>query len=130
MSTSITNICPYCQHSMAVKSMECGHCHVCVEANFPLTRLGELPIEHQRFIEMFVLASGSLKEIAQQTGVSYPTVRSRLNRIIEELRTRIASPDSKNSETILDVMETVNSHRDGVRTDDPRASARELIKRI
>jgi hypothetical protein len=40
---------------------------------------------------MFVLASGSLKEIASQTGVSYPTVRARLDRIINELRQRIES---------------------------------------
>jgi hypothetical protein len=40
---------------------------------------------------MFVLASGSLKEIASQTGVSYPTVRTRLDRIINELRQRIES---------------------------------------
>lgn len=69
--------------------MTCDHCHVAVEAEFPRTRLGQLPLEHQRFIEIFVLASGSLKEIAAQTGVSYPTVRARLDRIIADLRLRI-----------------------------------------
>ncbi len=69
--------------------MACDHCHVAVEAEFPRTRLGQLPLEHQRFIEIFVLASGSLKEIAAQTGVSYPTVRARLDRIIADLRLRI-----------------------------------------
>jgi hypothetical protein len=39
---------------------------------------------------MFVLASGSLKEIAEKTGVSYPTVRSRLDKVIEVLRAEIA----------------------------------------
>jgi hypothetical protein len=43
-------------------------------------------VEHQRFIEMFVLASGNLKAIAEQAGVSYPTVRSRLDKIIDALR--------------------------------------------
>ncbi len=55
--------------------MTCDHCRVAIEAEFPRTRLGQLPLEHQRFIEIFILASGSLKEIAAQTGVSYPTVR-------------------------------------------------------
>jgi hypothetical protein len=35
---------------------------------------------------MFVLASGNLKAIAEQAGVSYPTVRSRLDKIIDSLR--------------------------------------------
>ena len=75
---------------MTVTRMACHGCGVAVEAPFPMSRLANLPIEHQRFIEMFVLASGSLKEIAAQTGVSYPTVRSRLDKIIESLREEIA----------------------------------------
>ena len=38
------------------------------------------------FIKRFILASGSLKEIAAQYGVSYPTVRLRLDRLIQEIR--------------------------------------------
>lgn len=75
---------------MAVTQMSCSHCGVAVVANFPATRLGSLPVEHQRFIELFVLAGGSLKELAEQTGVSYPTVRSRLDRIIASLHEEIA----------------------------------------
>ena len=70
--------------------MTCARCGVAVEATFPTSRLGNLPIEHQRFIEMFVLAGGNLKEIAEQTGISYPTVRSRLDKVIEMLRSEIA----------------------------------------
>ena len=68
-----------------------------------MPRLANLPIEHQRFIEMFVLASGSLKEIAEQTGVSYPTVRSRLDKIIESLRQEIA----KTSEVKGNILDAV-----------------------
>ncbi len=39
---------------------------------------------------MFVLAAGSLKELVEQTGVSHPTVRSRLEKVIEALRVEIA----------------------------------------
>ncbi len=85
----ISDQCPYCHTGMRVSTMTCDHCRVAIEAEFPRTRLGQLPLEHQRFIEIFVLASGSLKEIAAQTGVSYPTVRTRLDRIIADLRQRI-----------------------------------------
>lgn len=93
----VSDLCPYCHAGMRVSSMTCDHCRVAVEADFPRTRLGQLPLEHQRFIEIFVLASGSLKEIAAQTGVSYPTVRARLDRIIADLRQRIE--DSAKAET-------------------------------
>jgi hypothetical protein len=85
----ITHDCPYCASAMTVSSMTCTHCSVKVEARFPMSRLASLPIEHQRFIEMFVLAGGNLKEIAEQVNVSYPTIRSRLDKVIEALRTEI-----------------------------------------
>src|SRR5262245_39655112 len=88
------NECPYCNQVMSVTEMTCGSCRVSVQAAFPMSRLAGLPVEHQRFIEMFVLSGGNLKEIAEQVGVSYPTVRSRLDRVIETLRGRIAETQS------------------------------------
>ena len=81
--------CPYCRQAMTVSRMTCHTCEVAVEAAFPTARLANLPTEHQRFIEIFILASGSLKEIAEHTGVSYPTVRSRLDKVIAALREEI-----------------------------------------
>src|SRR6476646_8203707 len=99
MSHPLSNECPYCTAPMAVTRMSCAQCGVAVDGAFAMTRLGSLPVEHQRFIEMFVLAGGSLKEIAEQTGVSYPTVRSRLDKVITVLReeiTRDAGPKAAN----------------------------------
>jgi hypothetical protein len=87
----LTNHCPYCQRAMQVTEMSCVACGISVQADFPAPRLARLPLEHQRFIEMFVLASGNLKAIAEQAGVSYPTVRSRLDKIIDALRQVISS---------------------------------------
>lgn len=86
----ISNECPFCGQPMVVTQMTCAPCAAAITADFPMSRLAGLPVEHQRFIEMFVLASGNLKEIAQQVGVSYPTIRSRLDKVIESLRTEIA----------------------------------------
>src|SRR5438067_12764611 len=85
----INQDCPYCGTPMVVTRMGCDHCKTAVEAAFPMSRLGSLPVEHQKFIEMFVLAGGNLKEIAEQVGVSYPTIRSRLDKVIEQLRAEI-----------------------------------------
>ena len=88
---SRTNSCPYCQQVMQVAEMACGGCGVAIRAEFATSRLAGLPLEHQRFIELFVLAGGSLKAIAQHTGVSYPTIRSRLDRVMECLQATIES---------------------------------------
>jgi hypothetical protein len=48
----------------------------------PLARLGP---EDQEFVVRLVLSSGSLKELASGYGVSYPTIRTRLDRVIERL---------------------------------------------
>ena len=99
----VTAECPYCQQAMTVSRMTCHACDVSIETAFPTTRLSNLPTEHQRFIEIFVLASGSLKEMAEQTGVSYPTVRSRLDKVIAALREEIGKTQ-KTKGSILDAV--------------------------
>ena len=111
-----TNNCPYCQTIMQPIEMGCHDCGISVKGDFAPQILANLTTEHQRFIEMFVMSSGSLKEIAALAGVSYPTVRSRLNKVIEALRVAIESQrdaDGASSEK-----------------EDGSASAAEIIKRI
>lgn len=52
-------------------------------AQHPLNRLSA---EDQEFVLRFVLASGSLKEVAARYGVSYPTIRGRLDQLIARLQ--------------------------------------------
>ena len=48
--------------------------------------MAELEDEDSTFIKKFILASGSLKEVAALYGVSYPTVRLRLDRLIQKIQ--------------------------------------------
>ena len=48
--------------------------------------MAELEDEDLAFVKKFILASGSLKEVASVYGVSYPTVRLRLDRLIQKIR--------------------------------------------
>lgn len=50
--------------------------------------MADLDDEDMAFIRRFLLASGSLKEVASSYGVSYPTVRLRLDRLIQKVRIR------------------------------------------
>jgi hypothetical protein len=120
MEQALNNECPYCKAAMAVTEMACGHCQVSIRADFPMSRVAGLPVEHQRFIEMFVLAGGNLKQIAEQVGVSYPTIRSRLDKVIDALRGEIAKTQRVRG-SVLDAVEPGKTNA---------ADAARLIKRI
>src|ERR1700689_4434026 len=54
---------------------------VAIEGSFELPRLARLSAEDQVFVAAFVRSHGSIKEMEQVFGVSYPTIKARLNRI-------------------------------------------------
>ena len=58
---------------------------VAIEGAFELPRLAQLSAEDQVFVAAFVRSHGSIKEMEQVFGVSYPTVKARLNRIAASL---------------------------------------------
>lgn len=82
---SFKNECPNCGHAMVVNDLACPDCGVHVTGTVALPRLAHLAPEDREFIELFVLASGSLKEVGQVLGISYPSVRQRLDRVIARL---------------------------------------------
>ena len=57
--------------------------------------------EDLAFLKRFLLASGTLKDVAAQYGISYPTVRLRLDRLIEKVRVIDAGSESGHFETTL-----------------------------
>jgi len=58
---------------------------VAIEGAFELPQLARLTLEDQVFVAAFLKSHGSIKEMEQVFGVSYPTVKARLNRIAGQL---------------------------------------------
>src|SRR5262245_62113395 len=58
---------------------------VAIEGEFELPQLAQLSLEDQVFVIAFVRSHGSIKEMERIFGVSYPTIKSRLNRIGQSL---------------------------------------------
>ena len=77
--------CPSCGGALHVMTMACPACETKIDGDYPLPRLMQLSEDDQAFVCDFVKCSGSLKEMAQRMGLSYPTVRNRLDDIIELL---------------------------------------------
>ena len=73
---------------------------IVVEGAFELPQLARLPIEDQIFIAAFVKSHGSIKEMESVFGVSYPTVKARLNRIAGALQFIDTNPAPSRSEVL------------------------------
>ena len=58
---------------------------IAIEGAFELPQLARLTLEDQIFVAAFLKSHGSIKEMEQVFGVSYPTVKARLNRIAGQL---------------------------------------------
>jgi hypothetical protein len=78
--------CPSCRALLRAKRFECPSCKTVVEGDFPLPVLGRLSDDEQVFVQHLIKYSGSLKDLARSYGVSYPTVRNRLDALIEHIQ--------------------------------------------
>lgn len=93
--------CPFCQEKrLRIMKMECVNCGISFEGDFYSSPLLNISAEHQHFIELFILNSGSLKKMADSMGVTYPTVRSRLDAVIKELKRQIEKKDDYKNELL------------------------------
>ncbi|MBZ5611168.1 MAG: DUF2089 domain-containing protein [Acidobacteriia bacterium] len=78
----------------------CGK-DIAIEGNFELPQLARLSLEDQVFVMAFVRSHGSIKEMEQVFGVSYPTIKARLTRIANSLEFVDTNPKPSRTE-ILD----------------------------
>lgn len=77
--------CPVCGEDLYVTKLSCHKCHTHIEGNFTLCKFCRLSNEQKNFVEIFLKNRGNIREIEKELGISYPTVRSRLENIIEAL---------------------------------------------
>lgn len=85
MSYPVLNSCPICDHTLSITKLECTHCHTTIENSFSLSKFASLSARQMNFVEVFLVSRGNIKEVEKELGISYPTVRSRLNEVIQLL---------------------------------------------
>ncbi len=73
---------------------------IAIEGQFELPQLARLSAEDQVFVTAFVRCHGSIKEMEQIFGVSYPTIKARLNRIAGSLQFVETNPAPSHSEIL------------------------------
>ena len=78
--------CHNCGELLQISELSCPQCQLQVKGKMHLPRLARLNAIDRQFIELFVLAGGSLKEVGKLLKLSYPTVRNRLDEVIKNLQ--------------------------------------------
>ena len=85
MDYKMPHRCPVCDHEMKISKLTCTYCPTKIEGEFSSCKFCRLPTEQLIFMEAFIKCRGNIKEVEKELGISYPTVRSRLDSVIEAL---------------------------------------------
>jgi hypothetical protein len=84
-SREVIAICPVCDHELEVTCLHCAECDTTLEGRFSVGRFGRLNREQLALLESFLRARGNLRDLERELGISYPTVRNRLEALIRAL---------------------------------------------
>jgi hypothetical protein len=91
--------CPICAAQLRVVRLECGSCGTRLEGSFSLGRFHALSADQLEFLEVFIRARGNFKDVERELGISYPTVRSRLDAVIRALGYQTEVEPDREAET-------------------------------
>ncbi len=82
---NIPTNCPSCGTGMNVTELKCIKCKTIVQGNFPINKLISLAEEDREFLITFLRSRGNIKEVQERIGISYPTVKNKLDKLLTAL---------------------------------------------
>ena len=85
MPHDVISTCPVCAGELAVTRLHCRSCGTTLEGEFSVGRFGRLTREQLVLLESFLRSRGNLRDMERELGISYPTVRSRVEALIRAL---------------------------------------------
>lgn len=77
--------CPSCDGNLTIARLDCPDCKISIEGEFSPPALLKLTGPQIDFVEVFIKNRGVIREVERELGVSYPTVRARLDEVIAAL---------------------------------------------
>ncbi len=77
--------CPVCGGELTITGLACHGCDTRIEGEFFPGKLSRLPADQVEFIEVFLRCRGNIKDVERELGISYPTVRNRLDGVLQAL---------------------------------------------
>ena len=77
--------CPVCNGQLKVTHLRCSDCGTELSGEFMANEYARLPEDKLNFLRTFLACRGNLKEVEAALNISYPTVRSRLDQLLDAL---------------------------------------------
>lgn len=105
MAYPIISNCPVCNKTLKITKLHCSSCKTTIENEFELSKLASLSQEQLHFVETFLICRGNIKEVEKELGVSYPTVRGKLNDIITALGYDTSKKNEVDEKKIVSMLE-------------------------
>jgi len=100
--------CPVCNAETEVTRISCDYCGTTIEGHFKLCKFCKLTAEQKAFIDVFIKCRGNIKEVEKELGVSYPTVKSRLEDAASALGYK-SGPEPAVASRKKDVLDKLNN---------------------
>ena len=85
MARDVISTCPVCEGELTISRLQCRSCGTALEGEFGVGRFGRLSKEQLSLLESFLRSRGNLKEMERELGISYPTVRGRVDALVRAL---------------------------------------------
>lgn len=102
MKREVMGQCPICNGTVEITEISCSSCKSTIRGRFKPCKFCTLSQEHKDFAEVFIKNRGNIKEIEKELGVSYPTVKGKLDSLIIALGYKNQSPAAENRKEILE----------------------------
>jgi len=102
-------------HPVVIERVRITDWDIAIEGSFELPQLARLDMDDQIFITAFVRSHGSIKEMERIFGVSYPTIKSRLNRIAGSLEFVETNPMPSKTEILERLQQGEITAEDAIR---------------
>jgi hypothetical protein len=98
MAHDVISTCPVCSGELAVTRLRCGSCGTTLEGEFSVGRFARLTRDQTALLESFLRSRGNLRDIERELGISYPTVRARVEALVRALGFGPRSDDDATSD--------------------------------
>ena len=85
MRREVIGRCPVCSEALEVTQLTCRACNTTISGSFKMCKFCSLTEEQKHFAEVFIKNRGNIREVEKELGISYPTVRGRLEALIRAL---------------------------------------------
>ena len=106
MAYKVLSKCPVCSSRLKATRLKCDSCSTVVENEFELSKFDYLNSEQLSFIEVFLKSRGNIKDVEKELGISYPTVRAKLDEVIIALGYTVAKQKpSTDKKEVIDMLE-------------------------